>query len=586
MSQKIVKYLGIAGGGKTYSINNEIREAIADGVDPSEITVLCFNTAKADSLEDEFTDEFTRGSDIQVSTMHSKALSLCRRDGIVNLDEQEIIVTDKKDHADIYNTFFEEWYDGMYVEYEHGIMQKHTDDFKEVPDGNRLLAAASYCKSNDREYSAVDITPQFGDIDIPTTEAVNILEAWDEYKEEHGYLEHIDYLHLCYKHEMELGWDTEMLVIDEMQDYNPLMYGIYKNWRDAPDAPTRIVLAGDPAQSIYGFRAATSLYLEETDGDITELTTSRRCAPEIIDVATDVIEPLNQFDTTSYDAKPMRVTENGAKEVDEELDGTVKSYRLNNRQDIATLTRKTVGKYIDNPSEDEVYLLARTNQDVNKIKYQLRRQGIPYAGLGSHRTEWDSNLSTIYKILSDYDERKPVIRGVIGYLIRAAEQSPAREQAINDAENYNLATQLAKDDPWGHYPDEYLTPNDEVKPEVLKQWFNGADSASEIVPQLDLTEHETEVLETALARDDKIEFSDEPPIKVGTIHSSKGEEADAVILLTEYSKSMYDRYQRGSEDEERRLFYVGCTRARDGLYIVKSCFRTKTNYCFPPLAGV
>ena len=60
-----------------------------------------------------------------------------------------------------------------------------------------------------------------------------------------------------------------------------------------------------------------------------------------------------------------------------------------------------------------------------------------------------------------------------------------------------------------------------------------------------------------------------PQIKLGTIHSAKGAEADNVALLTQTSGPC----ARGAEseegsDEQRRVFYVGATRARRRLVIL------------------
>ena len=61
----------------------------------------------------------------------------------------------------------------------------------------------------------------------------------------------------------------------------------------------------------------------------------------------------------------------------------------------------------------------------------------------------------------------------------------------------------------------------------------------------------------------------EPRIKLSTIHGSKGSEADNVMLLTGLSRKSDEAYW-SQRDEERRVFYVGMTRARNNLDIVRS----------------
>lgn len=62
---------------------------------------------------------------------------------------------------------------------------------------------------------------------------------------------------------------------------------------------------------------------------------------------------------------------------------------------------------------------------------------------------------------------------------------------------------------------------------------------------------------------------------IGTIHSSKGAEADNVILLLDITKNVLTNLQN-NPDSEHRVFYVGCTRAKKALHIVHS--RSKYAY--------
>jgi superfamily I DNA/RNA helicase len=58
-----------------------------------------------------------------------------------------------------------------------------------------------------------------------------------------------------------------------------------------------------------------------------------------------------------------------------------------------------------------------------------------------------------------------------------------------------------------------------------------------------------------------------PRVRVSTIHSAKGGEADHVVLLTEMASRTYREMER-NPDDERRVFYVGVTRARRKLTVV------------------
>jgi hypothetical protein len=61
----------------------------------------------------------------------------------------------------------------------------------------------------------------------------------------------------------------------------------------------------------------------------------------------------------------------------------------------------------------------------------------------------------------------------------------------------------------------------------------------------------------------------EPRIKVSTIHSVKGEEADNVALYTDLERIIYESALK-DPDPEHRTFFVGITRAKENLYLMQS----------------
>jgi superfamily I DNA/RNA helicase len=60
-----------------------------------------------------------------------------------------------------------------------------------------------------------------------------------------------------------------------------------------------------------------------------------------------------------------------------------------------------------------------------------------------------------------------------------------------------------------------------------------------------------------------------PRIRIGTIHSAKGMEADNVIILSSVGRRVRDSAERSDEraDEERRIEYVAVTRAKRKLIV-------------------
>ena len=59
-----------------------------------------------------------------------------------------------------------------------------------------------------------------------------------------------------------------------------------------------------------------------------------------------------------------------------------------------------------------------------------------------------------------------------------------------------------------------------------------------------------------------------PRIKLSTIHSVKGGEEDNVMLLTDLTHNTNKSYRK-NPDDETRLFYVGATRTKENLHIIR-----------------
>jgi len=70
---------------------------------------------------------------------------------------------------------------------------------------------------------------------------------------------------------------------------------------------------------------------------------------------------------------------------------------------------------------------------------------------------------------------------------------------------------------------------------------------------------------TALKNGEKL--TQEPRIRISTIHSVKGSEAENVFLCTDMAQRTYDEYMV-NEDDELRVWYVAVTRAKKNLFIM------------------
>jgi DNA helicase II / ATP-dependent DNA helicase PcrA len=147
-----------------------------------------------------------------------------------------------------------------------------------------------------------------------------------------------------------------------------VQYGLYKKRRDS-GIVDRIYTAGNPNQSIYGFRGANPTYLADTPVDTHfELTEPYRCPSVIVDRANA---------TLGWQHGPqMEAKRDG---------GLVFDHSCSSSHELAHTVCRIQEAY------DDVFLLARTNRHVRRIAYTLRPEGIPYAdlkGRGDPANQW------------------------------------------------------------------------------------------------------------------------------------------------------------------------------------------------------
>lgn len=80
--------------------------------------------------------------------------------------------------------------------------------------------------------------------------------------------------------------------------------------------------------------------------------------------------------------------------------------------------------------------------------------------------------------------------------------------------------------------------------------------------RIDIADWERELLHDALSADTDVR---PPQVRIGTIHASKGMDAESVILDCKYTHRLREEYRRDEATmaEEQRLYYVAITRAKE-----------------------
>ncbi|HVE75234.1 MAG TPA: UvrD-helicase domain-containing protein [Actinomycetota bacterium] len=310
--------------------------------------------------------------------------------------------------------------------------------------------------------------------------------------------------------------------VDEYQDVNLLQQTLLNLWVGERDD---ICVVGDDYQSIFGFTGASASYLLEfprryPGASVVRLTTNYRSTPEILSVANRLVPRLGGTEKLlepSMPPGPAPTIRRFATAADE-TDFILKTVRELNRtgldfKDMAVLYR------INGRSED--------------LELALSKAGIPY------------------QVKDSAFLRRPAARSVLAGLRRRM-ALPAKESV------------LALTEDLGYQPDEDFSRDEATRQADLERFrslaegFSG-DTASFIKD-----------LEQRFASEES-----DKGVQILTYHRAKGLEFGAVFLPRCEEKEIPFALSKADEQisEERRLFYVGITRAQRHLFLSWAALR-------------
>lgn len=309
--------------------------------------------------------------------------------------------------------------------------------------------------------------------------------------------------------------------VDEFQDTNPAQFELLRVWLGGR---SDLGVVGDEHQTIYSFAGATSRYLREfrrwyPDARSFDLTVNHRSTPEVLELANRLLpDALHLTATRPPGPKPTIVG------LDDE---TAEERRL-----VETL-RRWAG---DGVPYREMAVLVRLNADIPPLESALTRAEIPYQVRGT----------------AFFDRRD------IREAIRALAQLPGADVA---AEFLALLQQRMGFDP----DDDPTTPEARERHAALA-------TLRDIVGLTAAAGLPAVVADVERRRAAESEQSGSG-VTIATLHRVKGLEWDAVVLPgLEEGHLPVKQAKKAPEQlaEERRLLYVGLTRARRDLLLTWS----------------
>jgi DNA helicase-2/ATP-dependent DNA helicase PcrA len=309
--------------------------------------------------------------------------------------------------------------------------------------------------------------------------------------------------------------------VDEYQDISPLQQRLINAWLGSRQ---ELCVVGDPAQTIYSFAGATPVFLNSftqrfPEAEVVRLTTGYRSTPEIIFTANSILRK------GAMGSELVAINDHGSKP-------TINAYN-DEQAEIAGIVRDISNLISEGTPAQEIAVLARTNNQLNGLQKALNSAGLPYQVRNTER----------------FFERKEV-RDFLKQ-VRTASVIPTEGVSWLD-ELRTLA-----------------------QPFLIGGAIDGIAALLHLARELDSDNGFTpKNLRTYLREvEDRVQQNNPPTMPVttlATLHAAKGLEWERVFLMgvsdgvlpLENNSTTGDQ---ASIDEERRLFYVGITRAKSDL---------------------
>ncbi|MFB6086132.1 MAG: UvrD-helicase domain-containing protein [Halodesulfurarchaeum sp.] len=566
----VTRLFGGPGSGKTTALLDRVEDLLErDGVEMRDILVVSYTRAAAAEVRErlaERLDENPRALRGNVSTMHAKAYDL------LNLSRGDVVGESEKE------AFCEDY--GLPYEDEYASGSRRTA--RSTTLGNKLIATSQWLQRTRREVADwydipfqwnedevrlppdIDPNAQVGNKYTPTwssdDDRVDIPEAiraWRSYKGSEGKVGFADMLERVA--ERSLLPNVDHLVIDEFQDITQLQYAVYEEWKPHMDT---VFIAGDDDQVVYAWQGADPKLLLEEGGEDVILDTSHRLPSNVLEVVQQEVTHI-----TERQEKNLRPRTKG---------GTVEAVESPSVLDLVRNVRSTV----EASEDDTVMVLFRARYQLFEFVEAFIDEGIPFKALTDQRL-WTDRLTDYVRAVEALNEDEPIDGLQARRLVDMLQDS-----AFGTGDRNEMRDALDKREEESGVEDIKSL---EIEPSFVREYapfMPQPPAAADMLRKV--TRYQRQSID-AYFRGDYLGM--EPNrVRVGTIHSAKGREADHVYVATDLTEKVVEQMaasvgedlpdglefpNRGGTvpyltDNERRVFYVGMSRARNRLVLLQN----------------
>jgi DNA helicase-2/ATP-dependent DNA helicase PcrA len=326
----------------------------------------------------------------------------------------------------------------------------------------------------------------------------------------------------------------ESFVVDEYQDVNPLQKLLLEAWLGGRDD---VCVVGDPRQTIYSFTGATPAYLtgfptEFPDAAVIRLVRNYRSTPQVVALANRLSH-----------GGPAMGSLGGAPLAAQRPAGPEPKFTEypDEPAEVAGVARQVGALIKAGTPASKIAVLVRTNAQTQGFEQALANAGVPFLVRGAER----------------FFER-PEVRQAVALLRGAARSVTPSDEPAAQIRPVLAGLGLTPEPPVGRGTARERWESLEALAQLARDFF--ADS-----PQATLGDLAAELaIRSAIGQAPAMDG-----VTLGSLHAAKGLEWDVVFLagLTDGTLPIIYAQTEEAVAEERRLFYVGVTRARERLYL-------------------
>ena len=587
-----------AGSGKTRVLTHRIAHLLENGINPRNILAITFTNKAAREMRERVEKITPLGKNVWVSTFHAACTRILRYEiealgfgtgfSIYDTADSERLLKDCISELNLSETHYS-------AKYVHGVISSQKNELIS-PEEYETYAAGNFRESNVADcyalYQKKLRAANALDFDDIIMKLVEIFKANEDILQK---------------------WQSRFhyVMVDEYQDTNRAQYVLVNL---LAGHARNLCAVGDDDQSIYGWRGADIRNILDFTKDYPEAKTIKleqnyRSTKTILEAANAVIVK-NQSR-----AEKKLWTDNTAGE-------KIKVYNASDDRDEAAFAARIVGLSASGGAKyGDFAFLYRTNAQSRVLEEQLVYAGIPYrifSGVKFYERMEIKDLLAYLKVINNPADDIAAMRviNVPRRGIGATSVSRIAAHALNTGTTFMAAVRDAKNIPqlgkksaevlkfgsmldgFSEFAKENLVPDLMVKilmdTDFTKTFMDGTPEGEERVQNIKELIAKAQVFtedsedtslakfleEVALVADIDAYEEEADAVSLMTLHSAKGLEFDTVFLAG-FEEQIFPT-SRSTEsmnpedmEEERRLCYVGFTRAKKQLYLLHSYVRRR-----------